>query len=289
MSKSAPALPRIVSSPLPVVIVLFALPPVTVRLPVSVPAARFPPVPKIMVAAADPERVSVLAVSAVAFTVTISLAPLAVIEVAAEPVVIDMVLSAASPVVTVSAPVREPAAMFPTSPVTVSAAEPLSVKAVFCANAVAVTVTTSLAPLAVIEVAAEPVVMLMPLSAALPVVTVSAPVREPAAIFPTNPVTVSAAAPLNVNAVFCASAVAFTVTVSVLKLSVIEVAAEPVVIDMVLSVASPGRHLSAPVREPAVTFPISPVTTSAAEPTSVSAILLASAVALTLSVMPLES
>src|SRR5450631_3031522 len=93
-----------------------------------------------------------------------------------------MPLSAASPVVTVSAPVREPAAISPTSPVTASAAEPMSVRAVFCASAVAVTVTVSPAPLAVIEVAAEPVVMLMPLSAALPVVTVSAPVREPADI-----------------------------------------------------------------------------------------------------------
>ena len=157
------------------------------------------------------------------------------------------------------------------------------------ANAVAFTVTISLAPLAVIEVAAEPVVMLMPLSAASPVVTVSAPVREPAAISPTSPVTVSAAEPISVSAVFCASAVAFTVTVSVLKLSVIEVAAEPVVIDMVLSVASPVVTVSAPVREPAVMFPISPVTTSAAEPTSVSAILLANAAALTLSVTPLES
>ena len=36
-------------------------------------------------------------------------------------------------------------------------------------------------------------------------------------------------------------------------------------------------------------FPISPVTTSAAEPTSVSVVLLASAVASTLSVTPLES
>ena len=81
------------------------------------------------------------------------------IEVAAEPVVIDMPLSAASPVVTVSAPVSEPAAISPTSPVTVSAAEPASVSAVFSASEVALTVTTSLAPLAVIEVAAEPVVM----------------------------------------------------------------------------------------------------------------------------------
>ena len=48
----------------------------------------------------------------------------------------------------------------------------------FSASAVALTVTTSLAPLAVIEVAPEPVVMAMPLSAALPVVTVSAPVKD---------------------------------------------------------------------------------------------------------------
>ena len=132
-------------------------------------------------------------------TVTVSLAPFAVIEVAAEPVVIEMPSSAASPVVTVSAPVKEPAAISPTRPVTVSAAEPASVSAVFSASAVALTVTVSLAPLAVIEVAAEPVVMLMPLSAALPVVTVSAPVREPAAIFPTSPVTTSAADPANVR------------------------------------------------------------------------------------------
>ena len=56
-----------------------------------------------------------------------SLAPLAVIEVAAEPVVIEMPLSAALPVVTVSAPVSELALMSPTSPVTTSAADPVSV------------------------------------------------------------------------------------------------------------------------------------------------------------------
>ena len=89
------------------------------------------------------------------------MAPLAVIEVAAEPVVIAIVLSVASPVVTVSAPVSEPAVMFPISPVTVSAAEPISVSAVLLASAVASTVTMSLAPLAVIEVAAEPVVIAM--------------------------------------------------------------------------------------------------------------------------------
>ena len=66
----------------------------------------------------------------------------------------------------------------------------------------------------VIEVAAEPVVIAMPLSAALPVVTVRVPVSEPAAISPTRPVTTSAADPIRVSAVFCASAVAVTVTVS---------------------------------------------------------------------------
>ena len=190
------------------------------------------PISPLTTSAADPTSVSVvLLASVVASTVTVSLAPFAVTEVAAEPVVIEMPLSAASPVVTVSAPVREPAAISPTRPVTVSAAEPASVSAVFSASAVALTVTTSLAPLAVIEVAAEPVVIAMPLSAALPVVTVSAPVSEPAAIFPTRPVTVSAADPASVSVVFCASAVAFTVTVSVApSCAVIEVAAEPVVI-----------------------------------------------------------
>ncbi len=90
---------------------------------------------------------------------------------------------------------------------------------------------------------------MMPLSVALPVVTVSVPVSEPAAISPTRPVTTSAAEPDSVSAVFCASAVAVTVTVSVLKLSVIEVAAEPVVIAIVLSVASPVVTVSAPVSE----------------------------------------
>ena len=49
--------------------------------------------------------------------------------------------------------------------------------------------------------------MLMPLSAALPVVTFRVPVSDPAAISPTRPVTTSAAEPVRVSAVFCASAV----------------------------------------------------------------------------------
>src|SRR6266404_5720657 len=199
-----------------------------------------------------------------------------------------MVLSVASAVVTVSAPPREPAAISPTSPVTTSAADPVSVRAVLLASAVAFTVTVSVLKLSVIEVAAEPVMIDMVLSVASPVVTVSAPVKEPAVIFPISPVTTSAADPASVRAILLANAVAFTVTVSVLKLLVIEVVAEPVVMDMVLSVASPVVTVSSPVREPAVIFPISPVTTSAADPASVSAILLASAVAFTVTVSVLK-
>ena len=122
----------------------------------------------------------------------------------------------------------ELAVMLPTRPVTASAADPTSVSAVFSASAVALTVTTSLAPLAVIEVAPEPVVIAMPLSAALPVVTVNAPVKAPAAIFPTRPVTVSTAEPLSVSAVFCASAVALTLRATPLE-SIMLVAPLPVV------------------------------------------------------------
>ena len=104
------------------------------------------------------------------------------------------------------------------------------------------TVTTSLAPLAVIEVAAEPVVIDMPLSTASPVVTFSVPVSDPAAISPTSPVTTSAADPARVSAVFCASAVAFTVTVSLRRCAVIEVAAEPVVIDDAVVDGITGGH-----------------------------------------------
>ena len=91
--------------------------------------------------------------SAVALIVTVSLAPFAVTEVAAEPVMIEMPSSAASPVVTVSAPVKEPAVISPTRPVTASAAEPTNVRATFSPSVVALTEITSLPPLAVIEVA----------------------------------------------------------------------------------------------------------------------------------------
>ena len=131
-----------------------------------------------------------------------SLAPLAVIEVAAEPVVIVMPLSAASPVVTVSVPVSAEASRSPTRPSTTNAAEPDSVSRVFCASTDACTVTVSVAKLSVIEVAADPVVMVMPLSAALPVVAVSVPVSRGASRSPTRPVTTNAAEPDSVSTMF---------------------------------------------------------------------------------------
>ena len=97
-----------------------------------------------------------------------SLAPFAVIEVAAEPVVIAMPLSTALPVVTVSAPVSELAVILPTRPVTVSAAEPASVSVVFSASARRIDRHHIAAPLAVIEVAPEPVVIEIPLSTDCP-------------------------------------------------------------------------------------------------------------------------
>ena len=114
--------------------------------------------------------------ASLAFTVTVSPEPLAVIEVVLEPVVIVMALSAASPVVTVSAPVSARHRGRRPGQSTTKSAEPDSVSSVFCASAAAFTVTVSFEKLSVIEVAAEPVVMVMALSAALPVVTVSVPV-----------------------------------------------------------------------------------------------------------------
>ena len=156
--------------------------------------------------------------SAAALIVTVSFAPLAVIEVAPDPVVMAKLLSVASPVVRLSAPVRAPTLRLPTRPVTTSAAEPDRVSVAFSARAAALTVTTSLLPLAVIEVAPEPVVMAKLLSEASPVVTLSAPVRAPTLRLPTSPVTTSAAEPASVSVAFCASADALTVTVSLLKL-----------------------------------------------------------------------
>ena len=205
---SAPPPPVIVLVPLPTVIVLAPVPPVTVRLPVYVPAARLPddaPALRATVAALLPVRVNVCpVVSAVAVIVFDPL-----------PVAIDSPEATAT-VVTFKAPLTPVAVRSPCNPVTVSAADPASVNPTLSPSDVALTVTVSVLKLSVIEVAAEPVVMDIVLSVASPVVTVSAPVRDPAVMFPINPVTTSAAEPVNVSAILLASAVALTVTVSVL-------------------------------------------------------------------------
>ena len=64
--------------------------------------------------------------------------------------------------------------------------------------------------------------------------------------------------------------------------------AEPVVMAMPLSEASPVVTFSVPVSEAALISPTRPVTVSAAEPESVSTAFCASAVASTVSVTPLE-
>ena len=88
----------------------------------------------------------------------VSPAPLAVIEVAAEPVVIAMPLSTVLPVVTVSAPVSPLAAMSPPAR-SLLRRRARQRQCRILASAAAATVIVSLAPLAVIEVAAEPVVI----------------------------------------------------------------------------------------------------------------------------------
>jgi hypothetical protein len=173
--------------------------------------------------------------SAVAFTVTVSVAKLSVIEVAAEPVVIEIVLSVASPVVTVNVPVSEPAAMLPISPLTTSVADPASVSTLLFANAPAFTVMASPAPFAVIVVVLVPVVIATPSSVASPVVTVNAAVSDPAVMSPISPVTTSAADPASVSTLLLANAAAFTVSVSLAEEPVIEVVFVPIVIAMPLS------------------------------------------------------
>ena len=227
--------------------------------------------------AAVPVSVSSLSLAnVVAFTVTVSPDPLAVIEVASEPVVIVTALSAASPVVTVSVPVTALASTSPTSPVTTKSAEPDSVSSVFCASAAAFTVTVSFEKLSVIEVAADPVVMVMLLSLALPTVAVSVPVTAEAFRSPLRPVTTNAAEPDSVSTILLAKVVALTVMMSLPPFAVIDVAAEPVVMVMPLSAALPVVTVSVPLSADAFRSPTRPSTTNAAVPVSVSRVFCAS-------------
>ena len=87
-------------------------------------------------------------------------------------------------------------------------------------------------------VLAVPVVMLMPLSDASPVVTVKVPVKAVAFISPTRLLTTCLAAPLSVNVVLLASEVASMVRVSPLVVPLTVVAPLPVLIVAELSVMS---------------------------------------------------
>src|SRR5262249_56933297 len=110
----------------------------------------------VTVSAAEPASVSTgllpqpLPTSAAALIVTTSFAPLAVIEVAPDPVVMAKLLSVASPVVTDSDPGKPPTLRLPTHPVTTSSADPDSVSDAVSASAPALTVTASLLPPSVI-------------------------------------------------------------------------------------------------------------------------------------------
>ena len=88
----------------------------------------------------------------------------------------------------------------------------------------------SLAPLAVIVVVALPVVILMPLSPASPVLTSKLPLRLVPVRLPIRLVTTCFAAPNRVSSVFCAKLVAFVVRVSPLLVPLTVVAPVPVVI-----------------------------------------------------------
>ena len=196
-----------------------------------------------------------------AFTVSVSLLPLAVIVVLAVPVVMLMPLSfVLSPAVTVSEPARAVALMSPTRFVTTSLELPLRVKAVLLSSAVASVLIVSDAAAPAIVVAALPVVMLMPLSAASAVDTFRVPVRLAPVRLPTRLVTTCLAAPKKLSRVFWPSLVASVVTVSLLLLPVIVVAPLPVVTPMALSVASAVVIATVPEVPPANTEPVRLVT-----------------------------
>ena len=99
-------------------------------------------------------------------------------------------------------PLVPEASVLASSLLTLNVALPLRSRVLLSASVSASTVITSLLPLAVIVVSLLPVVMLMPLSAALPVVTLSVPVRSVAVTSPTRLVTAKLALPLRSKLVF---------------------------------------------------------------------------------------
>ena len=241
-----------------------ASPVVTVSAPVSEAALRSATRP-VTVSAAEPESVSAALLpqplpSAAALIVTVSFAPLAVIEVAPDPVVMAKLLSVASPVVRLSAPVRAPTLRLPTRPVTTSAAEPDRVSVAFSARAAALTVTTSLLPLALIEVAPEPVVMAIVVVGSIPRGHVERPGQGAGIEIADQPGDGLSRRACQRQHRVLRQCGALTVTVSLLKLSADRGGPEPVVMAIVLSVASPVVTESAPVSEAALILPTSPLT-----------------------------
>ena len=105
-----------------------------------------------------------------------------------------------------------------------------------------------------------PVVMVMPSSAALAVVTLRVPLRLAPVRLPTRLVTTCLAAPKKLSRVFWARAAALVVTVSPLPLAVSVVAPLPVVTPMVLSAASPVVTARVPEVPLANTEPVRLVT-----------------------------
>ena len=108
-------------------------------------------------------------------------------------------------------------------------------KVVLSAIASVFTVIVSPLPLAVIVVLAVPLVMLMPLSAALPVVTSKLPLRLVPVRLPIKLVTTCLAAPKRVSREFSGRLVVLVVRVSSALLPLTVVAPLPVVIAAALS------------------------------------------------------
>ena len=243
---SVPVLPSTVSAlvrPVPATKVKLSSPAPVVMLLVPVPAVilNFPVEPAIAPVNVDPVNPVTVTVSPSATPVIARLAAPAAMAIPS-----SAVLSAnATPIVPV---IGFAAFRFPVrlAILTIPAAPPPAVttKAVLFVSAAASIVTVSdAAPAATFtEVAADPVVIAIPLSAALAVVIVSGPLRLEATISPTRLLITNAdvLAAAMVNAAFCANAAAFTVTVS-LALSAIRFSpAEPVVIVRALVASSPS-------------------------------------------------
>ena len=122
---------------------------------------------------------------------------------------------------------------------TLKVALPLRSSVLLSAIPSALTVRMSALPLALIVVLAKPVVMLMPLSAALPVLTTRLPLSPAALMLPTRLFATCWAAPLWVSVMFWPRTPASMVRVSPLALPLTVVAPLPLVMRASSSLMSP--------------------------------------------------